>query len=328
MNISAIRHTIPGPVSVASYNQAGAAGQATSAPAWPATHRAPEASPSDAISLSSRAMAISSNSSLNGVLSDIMGPRSGNSAAAMDIAFTSRSNDPAASFRSAEKVPLEGYDQIKLDNPDHKTPKYIFGRVAQGFSLDSVNGDKTKAEEILKAMLPELKAAGLEIVAVKGDKIQVKTEHGYEWVDVVRGAGDKEHKPGWYWGSEAKGTPNPTASPQEWAAQSGAGGGGASGGGGGAAPIAGGVAPASGPKATPLADQIDRNIVTAALQKYPVGNQGLAQGCADLQQHYPGVSVVPHANTQDKLKFPNGAVIDVIIASKTDHPKWGYLKEN
>ncbi len=96
---------------------------------------------------------------------------------------------------------LEGYDNQKLSNPDHKTPKYLFGRVAQNYSLDSVK-DKASAEELLKKMLPDLVAAGMIIEEVKGDKIKVKTEIGWEWVDVIRGAGAPN--PGFWWGSEGK----------------------------------------------------------------------------------------------------------------------------
>lgn len=98
-------------------------------------------------------------------------------------------------------TPLEGYDQTKLDNPEHKTPKYLFGRVAQTYSLAEVH-DKPSGGELLKRMLPELQAAGLEIREIQGDKILVKTEIGWEWVDVIRGAGAPN--PGWWWGSEGK----------------------------------------------------------------------------------------------------------------------------
>ncbi|HNV71115.1 MAG TPA: hypothetical protein PKO06_15540, partial [Candidatus Ozemobacteraceae bacterium] len=102
---------------------------------------------------------------------------------------------------SASAGPLEGYDDKKLSNPEHKTPKYLFGRVAQNHSLDSVT-DKASAEELLKKMLPELREAGMIIEEVKGDKIKVKTEIGWEWVDVIRGAGAPN--PGFWWGSEGK----------------------------------------------------------------------------------------------------------------------------
>lgn len=125
----------------------------------------------------------------------------------------------AAKSRTVGPVPLEGYNAEKLHNPEHRTPKYLFGRVASHYPLDQVK-DKAGAEALLRQMLPDLRAAGLEVVDVKGDKLQVKTELGYEWVDVVRGAGSGS--PGWWWGSEGQGTPAPTSSPAEAAAAGGA----------------------------------------------------------------------------------------------------------
>lgn len=114
---------------------------------------------------------------------------------------------PAPAHGEVGPVPLEGYDYGKLHNPAHRTVKYVFGRVASRTPLTSVR-DHASAEALLNSMVPTLRAAGLEIVGVKKDKIQVKTEIGYEWVDVVRGAGSGN--PGWWWGSEGKGTPQPT----------------------------------------------------------------------------------------------------------------------
>jgi Domain of unknown function (DUF4214) len=101
-------------------------------------------------------------------------------------------------------VPLEGYDAGKLNNLDHRTVKYQFGRVASHFSLSGVT-DKASAEALLKSMVPALEAAGLKVHEVKGDKIRVDTPLGQEWVDVVRGAGSGS--PGWWWGSEGKAIP-------------------------------------------------------------------------------------------------------------------------
>lgn len=305
---------------------------------------------SDNVSVNNRASAISTNDSVNRVLTDIMGPRndSGNSAAgsleirANDGSQPVPADDPAAPYRSAEKVPLEGYNAEKLANLEHKTPKYLFGRVAQGFKLDSVQGDKAKAEELLKAMLPDLKKAGLEVVGVEGDRIQVKTELGYEWVDVVRGAGSND--PGWHWGSEGKGTPQPTKSSKEWAALTGQTGQGAGGaiepamsggaGGGGAAPAGGGAAPAggggavSGPKFTPLGNQIDQSKVLPVLEKYSVNDIEKAVQDPEIQNAYPGAKVIPHPKRLDKIQFPNGAVVDCVVAAGAPDAKWGWMPEN
>ena len=244
--------------------------------------------------------------------------------------------DPSATdaFRSTTKVPLEGYDQTKLDNPEHRTPKYIFGRVAQNFKLDSVQSDKGRAEQLLKAMVPDLLAAGLEVVSVSGDRIQVKTEVGYEWVDVVRGAGASD--PGWQWGSEGAGTPQPTATVQEWAAQAGLSQT--------ASPMAAAGAANDGPKV--LGGQIDSARVLNVLKRFPANGQGLTQAVRDpeLQRLYPGLMTFGGVDRNgrafnaddrlqkglnvDKLFFPNGAIVDVIVSAGAANANWGWLPEN
>lgn len=106
-------------------------------------------------------------------------------------------------------VPLEGYDAAKLHNLEHRTPKYLFGRVASHHPLDGVKS-KEDAQRLLERMRPELEAAGLKVHEVQGDKIRVETELGQEWVDVVRGAGSGN--PGWWWGSEGKAIPGTSPS--------------------------------------------------------------------------------------------------------------------
>ena len=101
-------------------------------------------------------------------------------------------------------VPLEGYNPTKLNDPSVQSVKYQFGRVATNYPLDGVK-DHASAEALLKRMVPDLQAAGLNVKEVKGDKIRVETELGDEWVDVVRGAGSGN--PGWWWGSEGKAIP-------------------------------------------------------------------------------------------------------------------------
>jgi hypothetical protein len=304
--------------------------------------------PVDQITISARASALSTNDSIHRVLSDIVGPRndSGNSGLGSWLTLgesspqvnSSVSNDPAAAYRSTEKVALEGYDQAKLENPDHRTPKYLFGRVAQGFSLESLGGDKAKAEALLTAMVPDLKKAGLEVVSVQGDRIQVKTELGYEWVDVIRASGAAKGEQGWQWLSTGKGTAQPTKDFKEFcqqtghgmeaaapasvpASQSGA-----------AAPQAAGAAPsaamAAGPKATPLGDQIDKNKVLPVLQKYNVLDIEKAVNDPEIQKAYPGAKVIPHPKRLDKIQFPNGAVVDCVVAAGDPSASWGWMPEN
>ena len=268
----------------------------------------------DGVAISPKAVALSTNEKLNSVLSDIMGPKQA---------------DPAAQYRSESKVPFEGYNYDKLNDPNHNTPKYIFGKVAQNFKLDSVQGDKAKAEELLNAMVPELREKGLEVVAVKGDRIQVKTEVGYEWVDVIRGAGAPN--PGWHWGSEGKGTPEPTSTVQEWAQRTGQneapamamapmG----------AAAMGAGMGAAMGANDAPkvLGGAIDSGKVMGILGKHAPTNEGIKAALPELQRAFPGVKILDHPKRLDKLQFSNGAVVDVIVGAGGPNPSWGWMPEN
>ena len=113
----------------------------------------------------------------------------------------------AGDARNLGPVPLEGFDNGKLGDPNHTTVKYLFGRVATHYPLDSVK-DKAGAEALLNKMVPDLQAAGLDIVGVRGDRLLMKTPLGLESIDVVRGAGSG--KPGWWWGADGT-----VARPQE-----------------------------------------------------------------------------------------------------------------
>ena len=109
---------------------------------------------------------------------------------------------PANNFgdpKNLGPVPLEGFDSGKLANADHKSVKYLFGRVATHFPLSSVKSH-ADADALLNKMVPDLRAAGLDIVGVKGDKLLMKTPLGLEAIDVVRGAGGGN--PGWWWGAD------------------------------------------------------------------------------------------------------------------------------
>ena len=83
---------------------------------------------------------------------------------------------------------LTGFDFGKLGNPSHTTVKYLFGRVAQRYSLTSVH-DKASAEALLLQMRPDLEAAGLNVLDVSRDKLQIRDDEGRTvWFDVIRGA--------------------------------------------------------------------------------------------------------------------------------------------
>ena len=59
----------------------------------------------------------------------------------------------------------------------HTTVKYLFGRVAQRYNLLSVR-DHASAESLLLQMRPDLEAAGIIVLDVSRDKIQVLDDQG------------------------------------------------------------------------------------------------------------------------------------------------------
>ena len=269
----------------------------------------------DASSLSPRASALSHNEQLRSQLSEILEARfpSGESLP------TSSANSEFKKAQPDDSLLDGGFDRNKLNDPNHKTVKYTFARVAMNYKLDSVK-DMASAETLLKAMSGDLKAAGIEVVGVSKDRIQVKTEVGYEWVDVIKNAG--AGNPEFWWGSEGVGTAQPTKTPQEWAAQTAPAQASAS------APPAGGAAAAapSGPKV--LGAQIDMGKVMSIVKKYPPTNEGIRQALPELQETFPGVKILDHPQLLDKLHFPNGAIVDVIVGAGGANPSWGWMPEN
>ncbi|MBQ01503.1 MAG: hypothetical protein CL477_12550 [Acidobacteria bacterium] len=83
---------------------------------------------------------------------------------------------------------LAGFNPSRLAEPSHTTVKYLFGRVAQRYSLESVH-DKTSAESLQQQMQRDLKAAGLNVLNVSQDKIQIQHNDGQtSWFDIIRDA--------------------------------------------------------------------------------------------------------------------------------------------
>jgi hypothetical protein len=82
---------------------------------------------------------------------------------------------------------LEGFNSEKIANREHRTPKYIFARVAMETDLSPVR-DKASAEATLRGMVPKLQEAGLDVLGVTGDKIKINYEGKDIWIDVIRGA--------------------------------------------------------------------------------------------------------------------------------------------
>lgn len=103
---------------------------------------------------------------------------------------SSHATSPVWSASGSARTPrnrMDGFDSAKIANESHRTPKYLFARAAQYADLSSVK-DKASAETLLRGMLPELQAAGLEVTDVKGDKLRVLHEGKEGWVDVICGA--------------------------------------------------------------------------------------------------------------------------------------------
>jgi hypothetical protein len=99
---------------------------------------------------------------------------------------------------SGPKSPMEGFDAAKLADPSHDHVKYKFARVALNYSLNSVT-DKASAGALLDSMKADLQAAGIDVLGVKGDKIQVNDDAGQPaWIDVMRGAG-RGGAAAWQW---------------------------------------------------------------------------------------------------------------------------------
>ena len=91
---------------------------------------------------------------------------------------------------------MAGFD-AKLGDPSHTTMKYMFGRVAQRYSLASVR-DMASAEALLQDMKPELEAVGITVLDVSRDKIKVLDDLGRPaWIDVIRSAGASD--PAFQW---------------------------------------------------------------------------------------------------------------------------------
>jgi hypothetical protein len=94
---------------------------------------------------------------------------------------------PSTASSRKVRAPLEGFDAGKIADLEHRTPKYIFARVARHTDLSGVT-NKPTAESVLRSMVPELEAAGLHVLDVRGDKIQINHAGKDVWIDVIRGA--------------------------------------------------------------------------------------------------------------------------------------------
>lgn len=80
---------------------------------------------------------------------------------------------------------MTGFNYDKIMDESHQTSKYQFARVAWNVDLSSVH-DSASAQTLLESMVPDMQAAGMNVTAVDGDRIQVSDQYGTYWVDVIR----------------------------------------------------------------------------------------------------------------------------------------------
>lgn len=117
------------------------------------------------------------------VLSNLLGGAVGtSSSASADVA------NPNASTHATGGMPasdMTGFNYDKIMDESHQTSKYQFARVAWNVDLSSVH-DKASCQALLESMVPDMQAAGMNVVAVDTDKIQVSDQYGTYWVDVIR----------------------------------------------------------------------------------------------------------------------------------------------
>jgi hypothetical protein len=100
-------------------------------------------------------------------------------------------------FHGTVRPRMSGFSASKLADPSHTTIKYRFARVAQTYSLEGVH-DKAGAEALLNTMRPDLEAAGIKVLDIKKDSIQVQDgSHAPAWYDVIWGANGSN--PAWQW---------------------------------------------------------------------------------------------------------------------------------
>jgi hypothetical protein len=95
----------------------------------------------------------------------------------------SSSSTPMPSARRTDH--LTGFDHGKLQSS--LSIKYRFARAATEFGLGSVT-DKASAQALLESMRPAFAREGLDVLAIKGDRVQVTYEGQPLWVDVIRGS--------------------------------------------------------------------------------------------------------------------------------------------
>jgi hypothetical protein len=110
---------------------------------------------------------------------------------------TSTASKSTDGFHGTVRPRMSGFSASKLADLSHTTIKYRFARVAQTYSLEGVH-DKASAEALLTSMKPDLEAAGIKVLDVQKDSIQVQDGSSAPvWYDVIWGANGSS--PAWQW---------------------------------------------------------------------------------------------------------------------------------
>lgn len=74
---------------------------------------------------------------------------------------------------------------------------------------------------------------------------------------------------------------------------------------------------------------VDQNFVGMWLTMFEPTNEGMRKALAKLREQpgYENTELLEHPRRLDKLRFPNGQVVDVIIGAGGPNPSWGWLPE-
>lgn len=198
-----------------------------------------------------------------------------------------------------------GWDHVKWNNPNHRTPKYVIGRIL-------VKHPHTPAG--LRAALPEIQRAypGTKILGSKGDKISVP---GVGVIDVILAAGEGGRAWQWLPVDNSPSSARQAARHGQALARHGA-----------RMLAHGGPGPMPGWDAAKWNNPNHRTpkyVIGRILARYPHTPAGLRAALPEIEKEYPGTMIV--GSKGDKLDIPGVGVIDVIQAAGEGGRAWQWL---